>query len=172
MGGHECLHSHLHAGLRIDRRRHELEAGHWNNFARQCHRADSDDSQCPRGRQVRHPVSGVSAGFVWRARRECARRVARFSRLRMVRNPILDRRAGYLFDAPGAMARCGVERVDPLDLFLFVLAFNHGGDLARHRYHQVPGRYRRAVHAGRGPAIAVVDRTQSRRTRPRPPYPK
>ena len=31
----------------------------------------------------------------------------------------------------------GFERMDPLDLFLFVLAAHYGGDLARHRHHQV-----------------------------------
>ena len=72
----------------------------------------------------------------------------------------------------GAVAGCGFERVDALDLFLFVLAADHGGDLARHRHHQVPGRHRRAVHAGRGPAFAVVDRAQGRRTWAGAAYPE
>ena len=57
----------------------------------------------------------------------------------------------------------GFERVDSLDLLLFVLAADHGGDLARHRHHQVSGRHRRAVHAGRRSAFVVVDRAQGRR---------
>ncbi len=74
VGGHERLHSHLHAGVRIDRRRHELVAGHWHNSARQSDRAGSDAAERARGREVRHPVSGAGARFVRSARRECSRR--------------------------------------------------------------------------------------------------
>ncbi len=66
--------------------------------------------------------------------------------------------------------RAAVQRVDALDLFLLVLAAHHGGDLARHRDHQVSGRHRRAVHAGGGTAAAVVDLAQSRRPGARAAY--
>jgi nucleobase:cation symporter-1, NCS1 family len=50
--------------------------------------------------------------------------------------------------------------------FFAFWAAEHGGDLARHRDHQVSGRHRRAVHAGHRPAAALVDHRQSRRPRP------
>ena len=41
--------------------------------------------------------------------------------------------------------------------FFAFLGAQHGGDLARHRDHQISGRHRRALHAGGRAAAAVVD---------------
>ena len=59
---------------------------------------------------------------------------------------------------PGAANLAGGD----LDLLLRFLAAEYGGDLARHRDHQVSRRHRRAVHAGRGIAAAVVDHAARR----------
>ena len=60
---------------------------------------------------------------------------------------------------PGAANVPGMQ----LDLLLSFLGNQHGGDLARHRNHQVSRRDRRAVHAGGGAVAALLDYTQSGR---------
>ena len=46
---HGGVHSHLHAGVVAHQRWHELVGGDSHHFSGQPHRADSDDSQRPRG---------------------------------------------------------------------------------------------------------------------------
>ena len=113
LGRDERLHSHLHAGVRPDRRRHELVAGHRHHPAGQSDRADSHAAQRACGHEVRHSVSGARARVVRRARRERPRRAARAGGLRMVRHPDLDRRPGHLLDAANpvaALARFSARR--------------------------------------------------------------
>ena len=99
----------------------------------------------------------VSSALVRRARRQHSRRAARPGRLRMVRHPDLDRRPGHLLHAAHPLARRRAPPGGSLGLLLRLLAAEHGRDLARHRDHQVPGRHRRALHARRRPAAALVD---------------
>ena len=60
----------------------------------------------------------------------------------------------------------GFRPLRGLALLRRILAAEHGGDLARHRDHPVPGRHWRAVHAGRRTPAAVVDHREGRRPRP------
>ena len=163
VGGDVGLHSHLHAGLGLDRRRHELVAGDCHHSARQSDRADPHATQRACRREIRHSVSGVGARVVRSARRQCSGGAARAGGLRVVRHPDLDRRAGHLLHAAHPVAGGGRHRRRHLDLLLRLLGAEHRGDLARHRHHQVPGRHRRAVHAGDRAAAAVVDHAQGRR---------
>ena len=69
---------------------------------------------------------------------------------------------------PAARPHPGVD----LDLLLRLLAAQHVRDLARHRDHPLPRRHRRALHARRRPAAALVDHRQGRRLRPRAQRPQ
>ena len=60
-----------------------------------------------------------------------------------------------LWPAPGQLAGGG-------GLLLRFLAVEYGGDLARHRDHQVSGRHWRALHAGDRAAAALVDHAAKR----------
>ena len=66
VGRHECLYPYVHDGLRIDRRRHELETGRRHHFAGQSDRAGSHDFQRARRREIWHSIPGLRARFVWR----------------------------------------------------------------------------------------------------------
>jgi hypothetical protein len=70
---------------------------------------------------------------------------------------------GWLRDAADRVARRRDCARVQLDLLLSFLGNQHGGDLARHRNHQVSGRDRRAVHAGGGAVATVLDYAQSGR---------
>ena len=86
------LHPDLHARLVAYRRRHELVAGDPDDFSRQRHRRDSDDSECARRHALRNSVPGVLSRVVWNARREHSRADARVCRVRLVWHSDLDRR--------------------------------------------------------------------------------
>ncbi len=71
-----------------------------------------------------------------------------------------------IYSMPQDCLACGgtVPRRN-LGLFFRFLVVEHDGDLARHRNHQGAGRRRRAVYAGRGAAVAVLDHAQGGRLR-------
>src|SRR5882672_7233910 len=140
MGGHERLHSHVHAGVWPDCRRHELDSGGAHHSSGESDCTDSHAAECARGHALRHPVSRIRARIVWRARSKCSCNFARARSLWLVRHPGMDWRAGHLLDVANRMARRSKSFRQQLDLLLSLLGHQHDGDLARDRNDQIPRR--------------------------------
>jgi len=167
MGGHERLHSHVHASVWPDCGRHELDSSGAHHTSGESDCVDSHAAECARGHSLRHPVSRIRPRIVWRAWSKCSCNLTRACSLWLVRHPGMDWRTGHLLDVTNRMARRSKSFRQQLDLLLSLLGHQHDGDLARDRNDQIPRRDRRAVHARGGIASSFLDYTQSGRIRPR-----
>ena len=143
-------------------------AGAHHHPARQRDRPDPDDPQRARRHEVRRVVSGVVPRRVRRARRERAGDPARDRRVRMVRHPDLDRRAGAADAADGGVAGVGERAGDDLDLVCDLLAGAGRDHHSRPRRHQAARGVVGAAAARRRCAAAVVGDRQRRRPGPHP----
>ncbi len=160
-----CIPTYMLAST--DCRGHELAAGYRHHPAGQSDRAGPHAAERACGDQIRHPVSGAGARSLRSAGLQRAGLPAGIGSLRLVRDTDLDRRAGHSRHAADCVARLEPFHGRCGGLLPVFLVTQHAGDLARHCDHQVPGRHRRAFHAGGGGAAAVVGHAQSRRLRPR-----
>ena len=149
------LHPHLHAGLRPDRRRHELVAGHRHHPAGQPDRARPHAAQRARRREVRHsrfrsscaPPSACAAPTFPPC---CARWWPADGSAFRPGSAARPSTPCSRFSGPAAASFAGRR----LGLLLRLLGAEHRRHLARHRDHQIPRRHRRALHAGHRPPAA------------------
>ena len=115
------------------------------------------------GAQIRDSVPGFRSRLVRRAGRECARRVARAGRLRMVWNSDLDRRRSDQCHDHRARAVLGAFHRRASGLLCFFLVAERRSDPARHRYHSVFAGRLRAPPVGDGTRLVALGRLEGRR---------
>src|SRR6266568_1077225 len=163
---HEREHPHLHARQRHDCRRNELEASPLHRVPRQRAGADPHASKRPRRRALRHPFPGICSRILWRSRRECPRDPARARRLRLVRDPNLDRRGGHQCHDRGPGAGLGSLSLRPGRLLCFFLASERAGDCARYRDHSFPPGHLRSFSFAHRIRFVALGAERSRRLRP------
>ena len=104
---HERGDHHLHARVGPAAAGHDVVAGDAHHPARQHHRPRADDPERARRHQIRRVVPGALPRQLRRARRQRAGDAARARRLRLVRHPDLDRRAGARHAARAPRGRAG-----------------------------------------------------------------
>ena len=155
------MYSHVHAGLWPDCGRHGLDSGSSHHPSGKFDCLDSHAAECACRHSLWHPVSCFCARVIRCARSECSCDSASAGGMRLVRHPGVDWRPSDLLHVANLVAwRCKFPR-QQLDLLFSFLGNQHARHLARDRNDQIPGRRRRAVHAGRGIGPSFLDHTQS-----------
>src|SRR5262249_8281608 len=135
------VYSDVHARIVADRRRNELVAGTGRHYSGQSDRTAADGFELTRRHQVWHSFSDLLPRVIWNLGRQRAGAIACARRLRLVRNPVVDRWLGDLQDRRDCNSLVESGRSDPgveyqypsARLLPGVLGDQHAGGLSRHR---------------------------------------